>query len=88
MQTLIYRDPQRRAALAATGRAVYRARFAWEHTKHAYLAVYGVEEGDRRRARGDSRRSALGARCSAPGQSPARSPRGDTPHPNADGGAP
>ena len=43
MQTLIYRDPQRRAALAATGRAVHRAQFARERTKRAYLAVYGVD---------------------------------------------
>jgi glycosyltransferase involved in cell wall biosynthesis len=40
---VLYRDPQRRAALAATGHAVYRARFAWERTKRAYLAVYGVD---------------------------------------------
>ena len=50
---VLYRDPQRRAALAATGHAVYRARFAWERTKRAYLAVYGVE--DRRREAEDAR---------------------------------
>jgi glycosyltransferase involved in cell wall biosynthesis len=37
----LYQDPQRRAALAAAARTVYRARFAWDHTKNDYLAVYG-----------------------------------------------
>jgi glycosyltransferase involved in cell wall biosynthesis len=50
---VLYRDPQQRATLAATGHAVYRARFAWERTKRAYLAVYGVE--DRRREAEDGR---------------------------------
>jgi glycosyltransferase involved in cell wall biosynthesis len=45
--TVLYRDPQRRAALAATGHAVYRTRFAWERTKCAYLSVYGVEDKSR-----------------------------------------
>jgi glycosyltransferase involved in cell wall biosynthesis len=39
----LYRDPQRRAVLAAQGHAAYRARFAWDRTRSHYLAVYDVE---------------------------------------------
>ena len=46
---VLYRDPQRRAALAAQGHAVYRATFAWERTKRDYLAVYGVDPAAGRR---------------------------------------
>jgi glycosyltransferase involved in cell wall biosynthesis len=76
---VLYGDPQQRAALAATARAVYRARFAWERTKRAYLAVYGVEAGDRRGARGEGRGapdwpSALPPTASPTGASPPRAP--------------
>jgi glycosyltransferase involved in cell wall biosynthesis len=38
----LYRNPARRASLAATGQAVYREKVSWDRTKHDYLAVYGA----------------------------------------------
>jgi glycosyltransferase involved in cell wall biosynthesis len=38
----LYRNPARRASLAAMGHAVYRNKVCWDRTKRDYLAVYGV----------------------------------------------
>ncbi|MBV9282367.1 MAG: glycosyltransferase family 4 protein [Chloroflexi bacterium] len=40
----LYRDPERRAALAAAGHAGYLEHFAWDRVKHDYLAVYSGED--------------------------------------------
>jgi glycosyltransferase involved in cell wall biosynthesis len=38
----LYRNPARRASLAAVGHAAYRKKVCWDRTKHDYLAVYDV----------------------------------------------
>jgi glycosyltransferase involved in cell wall biosynthesis len=38
----LYRNPARRASLAAMGHAVYHKKVCWDRTKHDYLAVYDV----------------------------------------------
>ena len=37
---LLYREPSRRAALAAAGRAAYLKHFSWDQARHQYLALY------------------------------------------------
>jgi hypothetical protein len=71
----LYRDPQRRSAPAATGRAIDRARFARERTKRACVAVYGTE---------DSRRAAFGARRSGCSQVSVRTPNAKRQTPGRD----
>ncbi len=39
---MLYRDPARRAALAARGHQVFTEHLSWSRTRHDYLAVYGV----------------------------------------------
>ncbi|HKC75020.1 MAG TPA: hypothetical protein VKF37_12595 [Chloroflexota bacterium] len=38
----LYRNPARRASLAAMGHSAYREKVSWDRTQHNYLAVYGV----------------------------------------------
>ena len=38
----LYRNPARRASLAAMGHSAYREKVSWDRTKRDYLAVYGV----------------------------------------------
>jgi glycosyltransferase involved in cell wall biosynthesis len=38
----LYRNPARRASLAAMGHTAYREKVSWDRTKRDYLAVYGV----------------------------------------------
>jgi glycosyltransferase involved in cell wall biosynthesis len=38
----LYRNPARRASLAARGHCAYREKVSWDRTKRDYLAVYGV----------------------------------------------
>jgi glycosyltransferase involved in cell wall biosynthesis len=37
---LLYREPGRRAALAAAGKAAYLKHFSWDQARHQYLALY------------------------------------------------
>jgi glycosyltransferase involved in cell wall biosynthesis len=37
---LLYREPSKRAALAAAGKSAYRKHFSWDQARHQYLALY------------------------------------------------